>query len=78
MATPDQDRKDAAPPTSVNVSDGGKINWLAWLALAAGLLALIWYLTRNRDDAVTTIPADNVAVAGGNAVAPVGSNLPAN
>lgn len=58
MADPKQ---DGAPPREVHVEDKKSTNWLAWLALAAGLLALLWYLTRDRDDDVAVV--DNTVIA---------------
>ncbi len=50
----DPKRTDGAPPTHIHIEKGKPANWLAWLALALGLLALIWALTRHRDVATTT------------------------
>jgi outer membrane protein OmpA-like peptidoglycan-associated protein len=54
MADPEDRRTDGAPPTHVHVGPehGGKgVNWLPWLLLLAGLLALLFALSRcNRDE----------------------------
>lgn len=60
---------DGAPPTHVHIEKGKPVNWLAWIALALGLLALLWALTRHRDvatttETVTTTAAAPVAAAG--------------
>lgn len=64
MADPDQKRTDGAPPTHVHI-EKKKPNWLAWLALLAGLLALLLALSRcNRDEtAVAPATGDNTVVA---------------
>lgn len=54
MAEPDDRRTDGAPPTHVHIEKKAT-NWLAWIALALGLLALLFALSRcNRDDDVAT------------------------
>lgn len=67
MAEPDNRRTDGAPPTHIHIDkDGKKTNWLAWLALLAGVLALLFALSRcNRDSNVVAAPAagDNTVVA---------------
>ena len=75
MADPiDSKPTDGAGPTHVHIEKGKPVNWLAWLALAFGLLALIWALTRHRDAATTTetvstTTAAPVAAAAGTTVA---------
>ena len=61
---------EGAPPTHIHIEKGKPVNWLAWLALALGLLALVWALTRNRDVATTT---ETVTTTAAPAVAPVGA-----
>ena len=51
MADPNDKRTDGAPPSHIHIEEK-KTNWLAWLLLAAGVLALLVGLSRcNRDDA---------------------------
>lgn len=55
MAENDSNRADGSPPTHIHI-ERKKTNWLAWLLLALGLLALLFGLSRcNRhEDAQTT------------------------
>lgn len=70
MADSDGKRADGAPPTHIHI-ERKKVNWLAWLLLALGLLALLFGLSRcnHRDEAetttatTTTTTADNAVVA---------------
>ena len=39
----DPHNKDGAPPRSIHI-EKKKVNWLAWIALAAGILALLFAL----------------------------------
>ena len=51
MADPNDKRTDGAPPSHIHIEEK-KTNWLAWLLLAAGVLALLVGLSRcNRNDA---------------------------
>lgn len=57
MADPtDPKRTDGAGPTHIHIEKGKPVNWLAWLALALGLLALLFALSRcgQRDTVGTT------------------------
>lgn len=69
MADPDDRRSDGAPPRHVHVGPehGRKgVNWLAWLALIAGILALLFALSRcDRGEEVATTAAPPVAVPAG-------------
>lgn len=52
MATPPKhDKTEGAPAREVYVEEK-KTNWLAWLALAAGLLALLVYFINRSNDGV--------------------------
>ncbi len=54
MADPNGRRTDGAPPTHIHI-EKRKTNWLAWLLLALGILALLFALSRcGRRDAVET------------------------
>lgn len=60
------DRKgDGAPPSHIHVGKGEKkTNWLAWLLLALGILALLFALSRcGRDEAVTQVAPTIVPAA---------------
>jgi outer membrane protein OmpA-like peptidoglycan-associated protein len=69
MVDPDRPN-EGAPPREVHVGPehhSKGLNWLAWLALLAGILALLFALSRcNRDDGQATAPAvtNEAAVAG--------------
>lgn len=53
----DPHNTDSAPPRSIHI-EKKKINWLAWIALAAGILALLLALGRcARDETVAVVPA---------------------
>lgn len=57
MAEPNERRTDGAPPREIHIERKG-VNWLAWILLAAGLLALLLGLARcNRHDDVAVVPA---------------------
>ena len=65
MAEPDNRRTDGAAPTHVHI-EKKRTNWLAWIALLAGILALLFALSRcNRHDDVAAAPpaGDNTVVA---------------
>lgn len=65
MADPDNKRTDGAPPTHVHI-DGEKkgFNWLPWLLLGLGLLALLFALSRcgRHDDAVVAPVGNDTAM----------------
>ena len=70
MATPDDQRTDGAPPSHVHIGPERKrTNWLAWLALLAGILALLFALSRCHRDERTAEPAATATPAGGEVVA---------
>ncbi len=54
---------EGAPPTHIHIEKGKPINWLAWIALLLGVLALIWALTRHRNVAQTTETAITTTAA---------------
>ena len=62
--------KDGAPPREVHVEAKKETNWLAWLALAAGLLALLYALSQwNRGPAiVVTNTTESVVTNGSDAM----------
>ena len=68
----DPHNTEGAPPRSIHVEKTKKTNWLAWLALAAGLLALLFLLSRcGRDEAIVTpAPSPSPIETGTAAVAP--------
>lgn len=52
----DPRKTDGAPPRSVHI-EKKKVNWLAWIALIAGILALLLALSRcGRDETVAVVP----------------------
>ncbi len=55
MADPKSTRGEGAPPSHIHI-EKKPINWLAWIALIAGILALLFWLTRRHDDDVATMP----------------------
>lgn len=62
MAGPN-DHKDGAP-SHIHIQKDKKFNWLPWLLLGLGLLALLFALSRcNREDTVTVAPASTPAAA---------------
>ncbi|WP_312251126.1 OmpA family protein [Sphingobium yanoikuyae] len=69
MANPDH-KGEGAPPSHIHIGKGEKkTNWLPWLLLALGLLALLFALSRcDRDDGVTNVaptivPTDEALVS---------------
>lgn len=69
MAEPRDDGRDRGP-THIHVEKKKGPNWLPWLLLALGLLALLFALSRCDRDGAAPVAADNVATAepAGNAV----------
>ncbi len=61
----DPDLGQGAPPSHIHIEkDEKKTNWLAWFALAAGLLALLFLLSRcDRDDGVARVAPATVPTA---------------
>jgi outer membrane protein OmpA-like peptidoglycan-associated protein len=58
------DHKDGAP-SHIHIEKGKKFNWLPWLLLALGLLALLLALSRcNREDTSAVAPAVVPAAVG--------------
>ena len=57
MANPDH-KGDGAPPSHIHIGKGEKkTNWLAWILLGLGLLALLFALSRcGRDDVAQVNP----------------------
>ncbi len=69
MAEPDNRRTDGAPPSHIHIEKKAT-NWFAWIALALGLLALLFALSRcDRDDktAVNQTSANTTEVVGATA-----------
>ena len=68
MADPDR-HTEGAPPSQVHVGPEHHrkgVNWLAWLALLAGILALLFALSRcNRDDRAVAPAVTNEVTAAG-------------
>jgi outer membrane protein OmpA-like peptidoglycan-associated protein len=54
MVDPNDRRTDGAPPSHVHIEDNKKTNWLPWVLLALGLLALLFALSQcgDREQAV--------------------------
>lgn len=53
----DPEKTDGAPPRSIHI-EKKKTNWLAWIALAAGVLALLFALSRcGHDEIVAVAPS---------------------
>lgn len=64
MAEPNDTHKDGAPSHIHIEKDKKGFNWLPWLLLALGLLALLFALSRcGRDEAVAPVPVDNTTAA---------------
>lgn len=68
MAEPEDRRTDGAPPTHVHIEDKkAGFNWLPWLLLGLGILALLFALSRcDRDETAVVTPVatgDNTVVA---------------
>lgn len=65
MPEPDQKPTEGAPPREIHI-EKKKTNWLAWIALALGVLALLLALSRcHRDEPQAVSPAEptNVVAA---------------
>lgn len=57
MAGPNDNRPDGAP-SHIHIEKNKKFNWLPWLLLALGLLALLFALSRcDREDTAAVAPA---------------------
>ena len=56
----DPKNTDGAPPREIHIEQKKGVNWLAWIALAAGILALLFALSRcdrREEVAVAPVPA---------------------
>ena len=63
MAGPDDNRPEGAP-SHIHIEKNKGFNWLPWLLLALGLLALLFALSRcNRDDTVAAAPSPSASPA---------------
>lgn len=63
MADPNDNKPEGAPH-HVHIEKKKGVNWLPWLLLALGLLALLFALSRcNRDDRETVAPVGNDTAA---------------
>ncbi|MGI4881324.1 MAG: OmpA family protein [Janthinobacterium lividum] len=73
MANPDDPKPtDGAGPSHVHLEKRKPVNWLAWIALGLGLLALLFALSRcnrTRETTETTTTTVPVAAAGAPAAA---------
>lgn len=56
------ERTTGAPPTHIHIEEK-KTNWLAWLLLALGILALLYYLLHHRRQQVVETTTTTAAVA---------------
>lgn len=76
MADPQHDKTEGAPPRSIHVEgEEKKTNWLAWLLLGLGLLALLFALSRcNRHEAVVTNTTNTVDTTMSNTADPMMTN----
>jgi outer membrane protein OmpA-like peptidoglycan-associated protein len=72
MVDPEDRRTDGAPPNHIHIEKNKKTNWLAWILLALGLLALLFALSRcGRDDeaAVAPVPSPTASATSDGVVA---------
>ena len=77
MADPNDTRPDGAPSHIHIEKDKKGFNWLPWLLLALGLLALLLALSRcNRHEAVAPVPVDNTSAPADNGVVATTPNAP--
>lgn len=68
MAEPDERRTDGAPPNHIHIEKKSP-NWFAWIALALGVLALLFALSRcNRQDDVAVVPVSSPTATAGEVV----------
>ncbi|WP_174291440.1 OmpA family protein [Sphingomonas bacterium] len=75
MADPTGKRTDGAPPTHIHI-EKKRTNWLAWLLLALGILALLFGLSRcGHRDAVETTTTTNTSVVAETPTAPKSAAL---
>ena len=70
MADPEDRRTDGAPPNHIHIEKKKATNWLAWILLALGLLALLFALSRcGRDDDAAVAPAPTASATSDGVVA---------
>jgi outer membrane protein OmpA-like peptidoglycan-associated protein len=63
MPTPNDPRPDGAP-SHIHIEKKKSFNWLPWLLLALGLLALLFALSRcGRDESAAVLPVNNTTAA---------------
>jgi outer membrane protein OmpA-like peptidoglycan-associated protein len=63
MPTPNDPRPDGAP-SHIHIEKKKGFNWLPWLLLALGILALLFALSRcGQDEPAAVVPVDNTTAA---------------
>lgn len=75
MADPQHDKTEGAPPRSIHVEgEEKKTNWLAWLLLGLGLLALLFALSRCNNRTAVVTNTTNVVDTVDNNAGPITTN----
>jgi len=81
---------EGAPPTHIHVEKDKSVNWLPWLLLALGILALLWFLLKPKHEVTVTtatetaatsttpVAAPSVAATATNAIGGLGDYLKGN
>lgn len=54
---------EGAPPTHIHVEKNKSVNWLPWLLLALGVLALLWFLLKPKHEVTVTTTTDTTAAS---------------
>jgi len=69
---------EGAPPTHIHVEKDKSVNWLPWLLLALGILALLWFLLKPKHEVtVTTATQTAASTTAAPVAAPVASSVAA-
>jgi outer membrane protein OmpA-like peptidoglycan-associated protein len=64
MATSNNDNRPDGAPSHIHIEKKKGFNWLPWLLLALGILALLFALSRcDRDEPAPVAPVDNMTAA---------------
>jgi len=68
---------EGAPPTHIHVEKDKSVNWLPWLLLALGILALLWFLLKPKHEVTVTTATETAATSTAPVAAPAASSVAA-
>lgn len=68
---------EGAPPTHIHVEKDKSVNWLPWLLLALGVLALLWFLLKPKHEVTVTTATETAATSTAPVAAPAAPSVAA-